>query len=194
MALPDGRLVFGGLSGLEAGGGTGDKERPDAFPRPTSPAHAQADQLTPHLVLGGDAHAVEMARCPVEAATVEAGEHGLAHDPRQRLPRVGKQSVEVVTVEYAGERRPVSPRPISRLCCKLGEGAMRDQGASCSPYDSALARRSCSHAMASVRAHGPRPKARSTIRASPTMPPWRANIPAWPLRSARITSKPLIVA
>ena len=81
-----------------------------------------------------------------------------------------------------------------RLCCKLGEGAMRDQGASCSPYDSALARRSCSHAIASVRAHGPRSKARSTIRASPTMPPWRANIPAWPLRSARITSKPLIVA
>ena len=80
------------------------------------------------------------------------------------------------------------------LCCKLGEGAMRDQGASCSPYDSALARRSCSHAMASVRAHGQRSKARSTIRASPTMPPWRANIPAWPLRSARITSKPLIVA
>ena len=82
----------------------------------------------------------------------------------------------------------------SGLCCKLGEGAMRNQGASCSPYDSALAKRSCSHAMASVRAHGPRPKARSTIRASPTMPPWRANIPAWPLRSARITSKPLIVA
>ena len=80
------------------------------------------------------------------------------------------------------------------LCCKLGEGAMRNQGASCSPYDSALARRSCSHAMASVRAHGQRSKARSTIRASPTMPPWRANIPAWPLRSARITSKPLIVA
>ena len=84
--------------------------------------------------------------------------------------------------------------PFIRLCCKLGEGAMRDQGASCSPYDSALARRSCSHAMASVRAHGQRSKARSTIRASPTMPPWRANIPAWPLRSARITSKPLIVA
>ena len=90
--------------------------------------------------------------------------------------------------------RAWSPEQIARLCCKLGEGAMRDQGASCSPYDSALARRSCSHAMASVRAHGPRPKARSTIRASPTMPPWRANIPAWPLRSARITSKPLIVA
>ena len=26
------------------------------------------------------------------------------------------------------------------------------------------------------------------------MPPWRAKIPAWSLRSARITSKPLIVA
>ena len=89
---------------------------------------------------------------------------------------------------------PSADEATMRLCCKLGEGAMRDQGASCSPYDSALARRSCSHAMASVRAHGPRPKARSTIRASPTMPPWRANIPAWPLRSARITSKPLIVA
>ena len=89
---------------------------------------------------------------------------------------------------------PTTRALIERLCCKLGEGAMRDQGASCSPYDSALARRSCSHAMASVRAHGPRSKARSTIRASPTMPPWRANIPAWPLRSARITSKPLIVA
>ena len=96
------------------------------------------------------------------------------------------------------DRLSIVPRDmfddLKRLCCKLGEGAMRDQGASCSPYDSALARRSCSHAMASVRAHGPRSKARSTIRASPTMPPWRANIPAWPLRSARITSKPLIVA
>ena len=63
-----------------------------------------------------------------------------------------------------------------------------------SPQESALARWSCSNAMASVRAHGPTPKARSTILASPTMPPWRANIEAWPLRNARITSKPLIVA
>ena len=113
-----------------------------------------------------------------------------------------RASIAVASREMCSTRWPSIVRAISvscrrqarRLCCKLGEGAMRDQGASCSPYDSALARRSCSHAMASVRAHGPRPKARSTIRASPTMPPWRANIPAWPLRSARITSKPLIVA
>ena len=52
------------------------------------------------------------------------------------------------------------------------------------PYDSAPARWSCSNAMTSVRAHGPMPKARSTIRASPTMPPWMANIAAWPLRRA----------
>ena len=64
----------------------------------------------------------------------------------------------------------------------------------CSTYVSALARRSCSNVIASVRTHGPTPKARSTILASPTRPPWMANIRAWPLRSARITSKPLIVA
>ena len=39
-----------------------------------------------------------------------------------------------------------------------------------STYVSALARRSCSNVMASVRTHGPTPKARSTILASPTMP------------------------
>ena len=104
------------------------------------------------------------------------------------------EDITALQGEALRKLRPHMQMIFQGLCCKLGEGAMRDQGASCSPYDSALARRSCSHAMASVRAHGPRPKARSTIRASPTMPPWRANIPAWPLRSARITSKPLIVA
>ena len=50
-----------------------------------------------------------------------------------------------------------------------------------SPHDSALARWSCSSAMASVRAHGPTPKARSTILASPMMPPWRAKARARPI-------------
>ena len=123
-------------------------------------------------------------------------------DPGDRI-QAGALPRRGAGVQYRAHR-PAAPPSRSRvlldrafctgLCCKLGEGAMRDQGASCSPYESALARRSCSHAIASVRAHGPRAKARSTIRASPTMPPWRANIPAWPLRSARITSKPLIVA
>ena len=64
----------------------------------------------------------------------------------------------------------------------------------CSTHASALARRFCSHPMASVRTHGPTPKARSTILASPTMPPCSAKTRAWPLRNARMTSKPLIVA
>ena len=76
----------------------------------------------------------------------------------------------------------------------LTEGRSNPGRRTWSTYVSALARRSCSNVMASVRTHGPTPKARSTILASPTMPPWMANIRAWPLRSARITSKPLIVA
>ena len=69
----------------------------------------------------------------------------------------------------------------SGLCCKHGEGAMWSGRTGGSAQESALARWSCSNAMASVRAHGPTPKARSTIRASPTMPPWMANIEAWAL-------------
>ena len=76
----------------------------------------------------------------------------------------------------------------------LAKGRCVIRGEACSRHASALARRSCSNVMASARAHGPTPKARSTIRASPTMPPWKLKIPAWPLRSARIVSKPLIVA
>ena len=116
------------------------------------------------------------------------------HLPRERVVVPGPASCTCCGSERLSKIGEDVTETLEGLCCKLGEGAMRDQGASCSPYVSALARRSCSNAIASVRAHGPRPKARSTIRASPTMPPWRANIPAWPLRSARITSKPLIVA
>ena len=117
-------------------------------------------------------------------------EQGVLHAERWILAPLRKHvfhDLASLNRAIAAQVRKINRRPYA-------EGAMRDQGASCSPYDSALARRSCSHAIASVRAHGQRSKARSTIRASPTMPPWRANIPAWPLRSARITSKPLIVA
>ena len=145
---------------------------------------------------------VSFAATLVRLDRTEIGETGMAGEAaaREAARRIREARFRAVAVERDTLHRPPNPPfatatlQLAGLCCKLGEGAMRDQGASCSPYDSALARRSCSHAMASVRAHGPRSKARSTIRASPTMPPWRANIPAWPLRSARITSKPLIVA
>ncbi len=46
----------------------------------------------------------------------------------------------------------------------------------------------------SASAEAPRPKARSTMRASPQMSFVMLKVDACPLRSARITSKPLIVA
>jgi hypothetical protein len=47
-------------------------------------------------------------------------------------------------------------------------------------------------AMVSVSTEGPRPNARSTMRASPRMSRVRLKIAAWPLRRARITSNPAI--
>ncbi len=49
-------------------------------------------------------------------------------------------------------------------------------------------------AAASASALAPIPKARSTMRASPRMSCVRLKIAAWPLRSARITSNPRMVA
>ena len=46
----------------------------------------------------------------------------------------------------------------------------------------------------SERADAPSPEARSTRRASPQMSRVMLNAAAWPLRNARITSNPLIVA
>ncbi|MBB6488459.1 N12 class adenine-specific DNA methylase/adenine-specific DNA methylase [Rhizobium lusitanum] len=58
-----------------------------------------------------------------------------------------------------------------------------------------LASRFCwSIATTSVSALGPIAKARSTMRASPRMSPVKLKIAAWPLRRARMTSNPLIVA
>lgn len=59
---------------------------------------------------------------------------------------------------------------------------------------SRFSRLSASSATASVSAVSPMPKARSTMRASPRMSPVRLKIAACPLRKARMTSKPLIVA
>ena len=157
----------------------------------------------PHILL---AHHLKALKLPTflreyEKVARQCAAEGLDHvrflarlvelEPIDRERRMVERRIKAAKFPVA---KSLDSFDFKGLCCKLGEGAMRDQGASSSPYDSALARRSCSHAMASVRAHGQRSKARSTIRASPTMPPWRANIPAWPLRSARITSKPLIVA
>ena len=106
------------------------------------------------------------------------------------------RSWHVVGSKACASRTPVcaSHRTMPGSVANLTKGRGAPGRKTCSTYVSALARRSCSNVMASVRTHGPTPKARSMILASPTMPPWMANIRAWPLRSARITSKPLIVA
>ena len=67
---------------------------------------------------------------------------------------------------------------IKRLCCKSDEGVLVVWERSGSSYDCTPARRSCTNATATLNAHGPMPKARSTSLASPTMPPSKEGSPA----------------
>jgi hypothetical protein len=84
---------------------------------------------------------------------------------------------------------------VARLCCKLLVWTDRSRGVSL-PRLQACWRLSVSpmSAMVSVSTEGPRPNARSTMRASPRMSRVRLKIVAWPLRRASITSNPAIVA
>ena len=113
--------------------------------------------------------------------------NGPAHQPRfperwhthpHLPPRPAQPGCSRVN-RLGGRRRLASPELFAhaprhhrggiagRLCCKPDVGV----SLLCLRHVCALARRSCSHAMASVRTHGPTPKARSTIRASPTCRP-----------------------
>ena len=137
---------------------------------------------------------------PVEIDEANFGSRrkNTSHSKRKRFSGAGPLAGKTV-VASAKDRRTnkVSAAVVEDTTgsvANLTKGRGAPGRKTCSTYVSALARRSCSNVMASVRTHGPTPKARSTILASPTMPPWMANIRAWPLRSARITSKPLIVA
>ena len=119
--------------------------------------------------------------------------HSVAHAPRTFRKEAPMNTVVRARIDQATNGLFAGGGEI-RLCCKLDDDASRSGRIRGAAQASTLARWSCSHAMASVTTHGPTPKARSTIRASPMIPPWMENIAAWPLRSARITSKPLIVA
>ena len=81
------------------------------------------------------------------------------------------------------------------LCCKLAVKARARAGWLCC-CDYAAWNSSCSlmNCTASASALAPSPKARSTMRASPRMSPVTLKARAWPFRSARMTSKPLMVA
>ena len=82
-----------------------------------------------------------------------------------------------------------------RLCCKL-QGERRATETLAYPRRHAVGMLSLSPmtSTASASAPAPMPKARSTMRASPRMSFVRLKIAAWPLRRARITSNPMMVA
>ena len=82
-----------------------------------------------------------------------------------------------------------------RLCCKplaRAHEGVRPGERACHAGSSSSSR--LTNLTASAATEAPRPKARSTIRASPRMSRVMLKADACPLRSARITSKPLIVA
>jgi resolvase-like protein len=93
-----------------------------------------------------------------------------------------------ITVAEVAER-------VGGLCCKpCNEVQERDCRSWRRGHAASSSIRSVTNCIVSARTQGPIPKARSTMRASPRMSRVRLKIAACPLRSARITSKPLIVA
>lgn len=112
-----------------------------------------------------------------------------------RLARSIKQLIE--TVEHL-ERREIGLRSLTEqidtttaLLQRLA--AVRGRLSLCADQ-AAAAKWWLSMPMASVSAEGPMPKALSTRRTSPLMPGCRHQGRACPLRRARMTSNPLIVA
>ena len=113
----------------------------------------------------------------------------------------------LVDGRIAGRAEPLltSPVPAILKCDAMG-GVAQHGGSVANIFDgceedflrfvhAGLALKFCSSiATTSVSALGPMLKARSTMRASPRMSPVKLKIAAWPLRRARMTSKPLIVA
>ena len=80
------------------------------------------------------------------------------------------------------------------LLQSAGEGARRPRSGQVACQAALSSSRSLTNWTASASAEAPRPKARSTMRASPRMSRVKLKAAACPLRSARIASKPLIVA
>ena len=132
-----------------------------------------------------------------------------------RLTRSERQLATALTSHYPmsalgsittiAEQAGVSTPTVVRMVRKLGFKGFPD-GSVANIFDgceedflrfvhAGLALKFCSSiATTSVSALGPMLKARSTMRASPRMSPVKLKIAAWPLRRARMTSKPLIVA
>lgn len=108
----------------------------------------------------------------------------IGEDRSERLDIVPAQFRAIVTIR---------PRYACRPCCKVWPE--RDGPSISAELRHHAARlKSWRRAMASVRASGPNPKARSIKRTSPAMPSWSWCVHPCPFFRARITSKPLMVA
>ena len=94
-----------------------------------------------------------------------------------------------------GIETPLALRQTDGLCCnQLGRARGGRQSTEGFDQTASGSSRLLTNRIASERTQAPSPKARSMMRASPQMSRVMLKAPAWPLRSARITSKPLIVA
>jgi len=122
------------------------------------------------------------------AADLVANATSVAAEPPPKRPPTEKIELDIDSLPNYEVLKPALLQTFG------GNAVARDGHARSHARAHAAASRSPTSWTASVSAQGPMPKARSTRRASPTMSRVRLKIAAWPLRSARITSKPLIVA
>ena len=120
-------------------------------------------------------------------------------EPKDQFSMAGTLFADVLEGERADMKRSRVRRftgaPKFRgLSCELPVGMFEFLCSEVVPAFKRYPRCSVSSWTPSVRAHGPRPKARSTRPASPRLSCVRLKVAAWPLRNARIILKPLIVA
>src|SRR5699024_10351933 len=120
-----------------------------------------------------------------------------AHRPQDHITlemaplEIRHRSVRPISAKHAQASRFLQQSPTTALLQRLA--AVRGRLSLCADQ-AAAAKWWLSMPMASVSAEGPMPKALSTRRTSPLMPGCRHQGRACPLRRARMTSNPLIVA
>lgn len=140
---------------------------------PASPAIAQALELTE----GAPVHRV-LQRSLADGVPISLGHTYVSALRFPEWPRYVRQGMSMSDAYRALLQRLAAVRGRLSLCA--------DQAAAAKWW--------LSMPMASVSAEGPMPKALSTRRTSPLMPGCRHQGRACPLRRARMTSNPLIVA
>lgn len=137
---------------------------------------------------------VLLRNCVDTAVSPRYGQRWYVH-PAIPFDRQAKKSIQKAERRAGISRGQVPPsgRVIAELALLQRLAAVRGRLSLCADQ-AAAAKWWLSMPMASVSAEGPMPKALSTRRTSPLMPGCRHQGRACPLRRARMTSNPLIVA